>query len=95
MFTFVTIFTATSIQFHSAAYINNREFSGTDEAPYPGPVGYQVVVINAISLISNIMFYLNNWLADGLLVSPVLNSVGRVTNICRSSSSIVSVLFIP
>ena len=68
-FSFVTIFTAINIDLQSLSYIDNREFPGNDQLP-PGPLGYQFLVYSApLSIAANTMFLLNNWLADGLLVS--------------------------
>ena len=52
-------------------YINNREFPGNDESPWPGPIGYDdLLAFNATTTVFYAMFPLNQWLADGLLVSP-------------------------
>ena len=68
-FAFVTIFTALNLDVQSISYIDNREFPGNDELP-PGPLGYQYLIYSkAISVAPNLMFLMNNWLADGLLVS--------------------------
>ena len=62
----------------SICYIDNREFPGTAALP-SGPFGYQVTVYpKAISLVPNVMFLLNNWLADGVLVSFAADLVTRV-----------------
>lgn len=67
-FSFVTIFTAMNLDIQSVSYIDNRDFPGNDELP-PGPLGYQYLVYSkAISIVPNLMFLLNNWLADGLLL---------------------------
>ena len=68
-FSFVTIYTAMNLNLQSISYIDNREFPGNDQAP-PGPLGYQWLIHNSgLSIVPNFMFMLNNWLADGLLVS--------------------------
>lgn len=68
MFSFVTIFTAMNLDIQSVSYIDNRAFPGTDQIP-PGPLGYQYLVYSkAISIVPNLMFLLNNWLADSLLL---------------------------
>ena len=68
-FSFVTIFTAANLNIQSISYIDNREFPGTDQQP-PGPPGYQYLIYSApLSIVGNLMFVLNNWLADGLLAS--------------------------
>lgn len=78
MFSFVTIFTATNMDLLSISYIDNRAFPGDASAP-PGPFGYQFLVYSSpINVTPYIMFFLNNWLADGLLVSSTPNSVPPV-----------------
>jgi uncharacterized membrane protein YgcG len=68
MFSFVTIFTAMNLDIQSISYIDNREFPGNDELP-PGPLGYETLIYSkAISVVPNLMFLMNNWLADGLLL---------------------------
>lgn len=95
MFLLVTAFTAMYLGLKSIAYIDMRAFPGNDSLP-PGYTGYQHLVFSkAISLIPRILFMLNNWLADGLLVSFVLNSVTWVSNANHSSSSIVASLSMP
>ena len=75
MFSFVTIYTALNFQLQSISYINNREY------PQEGPFGYQFFVESKpINVVPNIMFMLNNWLADGLLVSSMQSSVAQVAN---------------
>ena len=94
MFSFVTIYTATSLQIQSTSYVDNRAFSGDGGRGAPGPLGYQTFVFSkAINIVPNTMFLLNNWLADGLLVSSVSSSVARVSNVGGSFSSIVVTLF--
>ena len=74
-FSFVTIFTALNLDVQSISYIDNREFPGSDTLP-PGPLGYQYLIYSkSISVVANLMFLLNNWLADGLLVSSASSSV--------------------
>ena len=73
MFSFATIYTATSLSLQSDSYIDNREFPGVDGLVPPGPLGYQLALYyKAIVLVPNLMVLLNNWLADGLLVSTTL-----------------------
>lgn len=72
MFSFVTIFTATNLKIQSISYVDNREFPGmrnTGCVLPPGPLGYQFSIYStAISVGGRLMFHLNNWLADGLLL---------------------------
>ena len=54
----------------SIAYVNNREFHGS----FPGPLGYENACMQKTRIsVPLVMFSLNQWLADGLLVSLVLN----------------------
>ena len=72
MFSIVTTNTAMSLHVQSLSYIDNREFPGTYGALDPGPLGYQLLIYSRpINAVPYIMFFLNNWLADGLLVSFV------------------------
>ena len=57
----------------SVSYVEDREFPGDDESP-PGPAGYQYFTYtSATSGFSRVMFPLNQWLADGILVCSVSN----------------------
>jgi hypothetical protein len=72
MFAFVTIGTALSLDLQSISYIDDRNFDG---GIAPGPLGYQLLISSdAINIVPNLMFILNQWLADGLLVSSVFDS---------------------
>lgn len=72
MFLFVTVYTAITLNTLSVSYVDNREFPGVIGALPPGPLGYQFLVFTkTASVIATATFVLNNWLADGLLVSPV------------------------
>jgi len=74
MFSFVTVFTAMNLNVQSISFIDNREFPGVEGVLPPGPLGYQFFIYSqALSVIPNVMFLLNNWLADGLLVSSVFD----------------------
>jgi len=69
MFTFATVFTAMNLNIQSVSYIDNREYAGDDDKIPPGPLGYQYFIYSkALSIVPNLMFLLNNWLADGLLL---------------------------
>ena len=95
LFLLVTIPFGIDFDYSSTEYINNREFPGNDEFP-PGPLGYDYLLsLGATSTVFDAMFPLNQWLADGLLVSPVSNSVASVYNTGRSSSYIDVISFIP
>lgn len=96
MFSFVTIYNSMSFDLQSNSYINDREYPGQENAIPPGPIGYQELLSsNVDNVVPNIMFLLNSWLADGLLVSSISNSVFRSLNAALSSSSIVVILFTP
>ena len=95
LFLFLTIPFGIGFDDLSIEYINNREFPGNDEFP-PGPVGYgDLLGLKATTTVLDAMFPLNQWLADGLLVSPILNSVAPVYNVGFSSSYIGVISFIP
>ena len=90
MFSFVTIYTATNLDIQSFSYIDYRVFPGSP-GTVPGPFGYQLYTYSqAICVVPSVVFTLNNWLADGLLVSSVFDAVVQMPNVSRSSSSIVA-----
>ena len=73
MFLVATALTGIGFDIQSDSYINNREFPGVpgDVLP-PGPLGYQSFTFSdALTIVSNPMFFLNGWLADGLLVDSL------------------------
>ena len=73
MFSFVTVFVAMNLNNQSVSYIDDRAFTGNNGIP-PGPLGYQFLRYSKpMSIVPHFMFLLNNWLADGLLVSYVAN----------------------
>ena len=69
MFLFVTVYTTMNLDIVSVSCIDYREFPG-DNTP-PGPFGYTIFHFFVLNNVPTIMFFLNNWLADGLLVSSV------------------------
>src|SRR5258707_15289898 len=73
MFSLVTVHTTTNLYVLSISYIDNRDFTGPVEgAELYGPYGYQAAInFKAISVIPRVAFRLNNWSADGLLVSSL------------------------
>ena len=74
MFSLATVFTAMNLDIQSNSYINNREFPGAEGVVPPGPFGYQwFISTEVLSIVPNIIFTLNNWLADGLLVSSLFD----------------------
>ena len=84
MFSLATIYTGITLDIQSISFIDNREFPGSDLFP-PGPVGYQVFILDkAIGITPSVFAVVNNWLADGLLVSPMSDSVPQVFDTCSS-----------
>jgi len=93
MFSFVTIFTAMNLNIQSISFIDNREFPGVPGVLPPGPLGYQFLIYSRVlSIVPNLMFLLNNWLADGLLVTFAPNSLIQVSDAGCFSSFIVVTL---
>jgi hypothetical protein len=81
MFLFVTVFTALNLDISSTAFVDNRAFSGINGST-PGPIGYQYLSYSQpTGIISTVMFLLNNWLADGLLVSLAHDSITQVSEL--------------
>ena len=75
MFSFATVLTGMQLNIRSISYIDNREFPGVEDALPPGPLGYQSFIWSGpLSLTPSLMFALNNWLADGLLVGSFFDS---------------------
>ena len=71
-FLIATVGTAMNLDSQSISYVNHREFPGVEGRLPPGPLTYQIFITSsAIGIIPSVSFPLNNWLADGLLVSPV------------------------
>ena len=71
MFSLATVHTVMDIDLLSSSFVDNREFPGAKGVVDPGPAGYrEAVYFRVINVIPNATFPLNNWLADGLLVSP-------------------------
>ena len=94
MFLLVTIHTGMSLHLHSISFIDNRDFPGVDKSTLTGPIGYQALSqADPIRVVPDVVFLLNNLLADGLLVSSASNSVTLVFNVSRTPSSIVAVFF--
>lgn len=70
MYSVVTVQTAMDLDVQTISYIDNRGFPGVKGEVSPGPIGYQSYISHqARGIFSNVMFFLNVWLADGLLVS--------------------------
>ena len=76
MFSIVTILTGMQLNVQSISCIDNREFPGIDGVVSSGPLGYQALISpDTINIIPDVMFLLNNWLADGLLVGLLFDDV--------------------
>ena len=71
MFSFVTVYTAMNLHIQFKSFTDNRQ----DYGRYSRPLGYQNYTrVTILGLIPNVMFNLNNWLADGLLVSSLFGA---------------------
>lgn len=76
MFLFVTVLTGTDLHIQSICYVDNREYPGVENAIAPGPLGYRFLISSgALSITRSLMFFLNFWLADGLLVCSLSGPV--------------------
>ena len=76
MFSFVTVYIGMNLGIQSNSFIDNREGNSTRSGSpnsansTSGPLDYQSNIRQTThGIIPNVMFTLNNWLADGLLVS--------------------------
>jgi hypothetical protein len=95
MFSFLTTIFAICIIYLPTEYIDNREYPGVGENP-PASLGYDSTLNNdAVATVYNVMFPLNQWLADGLLVGSSRNQVASVFDAGCSSSYIVVMSFTP
>jgi len=73
MFSLVTAATAMNLHIQSISQIDNREYPGIKGRLPAGPAGYSFFLYyKTINLIVNSAYLLNNWLADGFLVSSRL-----------------------
>ena len=76
MFSIVTLFNAASFDYLVTSYIDNRGFPGDGGILPPGPFGYQLHInLSPVTIVPVVAFSLNQWLADGLLVSSVPSPV--------------------
>ena len=89
MLLFSTIPAAINRNVFSISYVDSREFSGFNGSP-PGPLGYESILGSVQVFVSVVVFPFNQWLADGLLVSPVSNSAAPLPNVGGSFSCIVA-----
>ena len=72
MFSFVAVCAGVVLGLQSVSFVDNRTFPGIGGLVFPGPLGCRLFVYyKAINLVPNLTVLLNNWLADGLLVSSV------------------------
>ena len=71
-FTLATVFTAINLDIQAASYIDNRGYPGVEGEIPPGPFGYILALVTPGVALSAV-FALNNWLADGLLVSSLVD----------------------
>ena len=79
IFSLATMSFAVEFDLGSIIFVSNREFPGNDEFP-SGPFGYLYTFRgNGILIPIALVFPLNQWLADGLLVSfvPILITTPR------------------
>ena len=76
MFSVATVQTAMNLHIQSMSHTDNRDFPGIDGEISPGPIGYMEFITNQVlSIVPEIAFFLNAWLADGLLVSSPLDAM--------------------
>jgi len=73
MFLFVTVYTTVNLHIQSRSFIDNRK--DRSDLTFSGPIRYQMIVHKMdLGLVPNVVFNLNNWLADGLLVSSLFEA---------------------
>ena len=85
LFSFLTIPVGIDLNRLFITYINDREFPGNNVYP-PGPIRYDLTPdIKSTNTVYTVMFPLNQWLADGLLVGSVSNLVAWGFDIVHSS----------
>ena len=76
-----------TLDLQSVPYNDNRAFLG-------GPFLYQFYISGKmISVVPNVIFPLNQWLADGLLVSSTSSSVAQVSEVDLTSSRTAATSF--
>ena len=82
IFSVVTVQTAMNLDITSIAYIDNRNFPGIEGELPPGPYGYEMfMAAEALNVIPNVMFLLNDWLADGIMVSSLFDATFTCTSV--------------
>ena len=88
IFSLVTVLTGMHFNIRSISYIDNRNFPGAEGMIPPGPFGYQQSIgHSALSIISNVMFVMCIWLANGLLVSSLFDVVFAWPSILKPAPS--------
>jgi hypothetical protein len=71
MFLSATIYTAINLDLQSISSVDNRELPGVGVL-FPGPLGYQLYIDSKlITIVPDILVFLDGWLANGLLASSV------------------------
>lgn len=93
MFSLATLHTAMDLNLLPISCIDNRDFPGVKGVSSPRPYGYtESIYFKAMNIIPNATFPLNDWLADGLLVSScfILSSLAQVPDSSSSSSIVVT-----
>ena len=74
-FSLATAYVAITLNLQSLAFIDNREYTDPD-GTLLGPLGYRSAIrLTVIDAVPNLMFCLNNLLADGLLVSCLFDAI--------------------
>ena len=75
LFSFLTIPVGIQLNVASTVYVDDREFPGDDGYP-PGPFGCLFFLnLEATTVVFSLMFPLNQWLADGLLVGSISSPI--------------------
>ena len=76
MFSLATRYTGINLHGQSICSIDNHEFFDPSGMLPPGPTGYLLSVwSDPLAITPTVVFLLNNWLADGLLVSYLADAV--------------------
>ena len=92
-FSIVTVGTAVYLNTRSISYLNNREFPGVEGTLPPGPLAYQLFITpGAFGTVPLVSSTLNNWLADGLLVSSLSDACSLIYVSNAGSSSFIVVM---
>ena len=94
MFSIATVLTGMALNLESISHIDNREYPGIEGEFFPGPIGYQLSIWSGVLVIPpRLMFLLNNWLSDGLLVSSILTHVMCSVGSSNASNAVLSSSF--